>query len=441
MRNSQVLSIDFGSAYTKLAVRMGWDDEAVLIRDTPVASRDSAFCIPSVVACVERSGKEEWLIGAAAANQLPGKGIRVYRNWKAGLFSEKTLSQDGGGGLALGSDCSGEECVQIGVRFFRALRKSLSQMPFDEEVTGLPVRVCIPRLGEGNSGEQRITVILKEAGWQVGSPRPAVYEPESNALGVLSRGRNATWIPLPMDFMPWRGRSVHLRDMLEPSGLNTAFRQMRDCYGVLVVDIGAFTTDFGYVRFDSSFRTDDWNRPTIIQRSYELGINELDRSVLQELRPEAREAIRTSSAGDWDSHKITLYKGDDVAFRNPRGGVLVIGQGDEGKAIKKALRQFADRVDQARMDFYEKARPDAIDAVHFTGGGAMIDLVRQVLTKRVEQEGVSRVYDLLDEEEARRTIRSRKGHADAGAIEARARQNQELVRGGSAIGGCSVFFE
>ncbi len=63
--------------------------------------------------------------------------------------------------------------------------------------------------------------------------------------------------------------------------------------------------------------------------------------------------------------------------------------------------------------------------------------VVQALATDVE----ARVYDLMDEDEPRRTLSLRGGRIREEAVEARARRNQELVRGGSAIGGSSVFFE
>jgi hypothetical protein len=49
--------------------------------------------------------------------------------------------------------------------------------------------------------------------------------------------------------------------------------------------------------------------------------------------------------------------------------------------------------------------------------------------------------DLLDPEEPRRTLLHRDGRVSDEALLARASRNLELVRGGSAIGGSSVFFE
>lgn len=443
MHNRAVLAIDFGSAYTKIGLRTAWNTDSVLLRDMPLAPRDATFCIPSVVARVESQRRREWLIGVAGANQLPGEGVKLYQNWKTGLFADKPAG--GGDASATAADSGKGEYVEVAVQFFRVLREDLQRMRFEHDVTALPVRICIPKLADGDASSRVILAILEEAGWRPAEGRSTLYEPESNALGILSRGRNATWIPPVRDFKPAPERSVNLPRMLEPR-LAQAFRavlnpKMRDYYGVLVTDIGAFTTDFGYVRFDSSFRTDDWNIPVITQQSYELGVRELDRAVVQRLSPLAQEAIERTRPGDWETLKNSVYRGEVVALRNPKGGVLRIGEGIEALKIRNAITAFADEVWRARRRFLSANQCGSIDAETLTGGGAMIPLVRELLTQRMRAESASWIHDLLDEEEPRSAIPSRDGHVDERAVEARARQNRELVRGGSAIGACSVFFE
>ena len=75
----------------------------------------------------------------------------------------------------------------------------------------------------------------------------------------------------------------------------------------------------------------------------------------------------------------------------------------------------------------------------------MIPLVRQALVRTLTARPGSRVYDLLDEEEPRRSLPQKYGprgfYADEREVEARLRENRDLVRGASALGGCSVYFE
>src|SRR5690606_3108997 len=93
MKNRTVLSIDLGSAYTKLAIRRDWHDESELLRDLPLAAPDVDFCVPSVVARVSAPGGGRWLTGAEAAAQTPGEDVTIYRYWKARLFSEHPEDQ------------------------------------------------------------------------------------------------------------------------------------------------------------------------------------------------------------------------------------------------------------------------------------------------------------------------------------------------------------
>lgn len=168
-----------------------------------------------------------------------------------------------------------------------------------------------------------------------------------------------------------------------------------------------------------------------------LGVRELDRAVLQGVGWEARDVIERLSSDEWDTNKAKLYRGEAVAVRNPNGGMLKIGWGVDRQVITEAVRSFANRVLQARDEFCETAQLDNLDAEILTGGGVMIPLVRRTLLEHIRHKGTRRIHDLLDEEEPRRVLPS----GNASAIEARARQNRELVRGGCAIGGCSVFFD
>ncbi|MEX2156699.1 MAG: hypothetical protein WD773_07645 [Gemmatimonadales bacterium] len=427
MQGRDVLTVDLGSSYTKIGRREGWNANAILVRDLPLAPRDVTFCIPSVVAHIERPKGERWLIGVEAASQLRGPGVTIYENWKRGLFS------------AAASAADQKESARVAVQFFLTLREHLP-----EDLAELPIRVCIPKLGNGDETQRLLTNILCDAGWQVATKRPTVFEPEANALGILSRGRNRTWRPRYLDFTGGPERAPYLPSMLEPSLSSVlrraTLREKFEYYGVLVTDIGAFTTDFGYARFEPSFFSDDWNQPPISQRSSELGIRELDDEVLQRLDSASREAVQSAPSGEWDRLKTQLYKGESIAFAGPKGGTVIIGEGKAARTIKGTVAGFADRVWQTRQEFSMSLK-DSIHAEVLTGGGAMIPLIRQNLMKRMKTEGVNMIYDLFDKDEPRRALADGDADVDERAVEERARENIELVRGGCAVGGCSVFFE
>lgn len=442
MKNRTVLSIDLGSAYTKLAIRRDWHHESQLLRDLPLATPEVDFCVPSVVTRVEGAGGTEWLTGSAAATRPPGEGVTIYRYWKARLFSDHPEDQaehDSLGRSGEGHDL--DDYDEVAVQFFRGLKAGLEREPFGLDLATTAVRVCVPKLERHHGGEERIAAILERAGVRPARGRATVYEPESNAAGVLTRGRNATWFPPRVSFMPSPGRALQLRDMLEPEGLLEAFRRVSGSFGVLVIDIGGFTTDFGYVKFDTGFRTDDWQRPEIVQSSYELGIRELDHAIYATLRPDAQEAVEALSSSEWDAHKARLYRGEPVTLPRPGHAPVTLGGAEDAERVAAAVADFAGRVTRARDHFRDELVRGPIDAQTLTGGGAMIAPIREALARALSAEAGIQVSDLLDPEEPRRTLLHRDGQADEASLRARAARNLELVRGGSAIGGSSVFFE
>ncbi|HST61321.1 MAG TPA: hypothetical protein VLK84_21635 [Longimicrobium sp.] len=441
MKNRRLVSIDLGSAYTKVAIRRDWNGEADLLRDLPLASEEVDFCVPSVVARVEGKGGTRWMIGAAAGAQAPGEGIRIYRYWKARLFATGPQARVSRDQMGQAPDADGgDDYEQVAIQFFRGLRESLEHSPYGGDVAGSAVRVCVPKIDAGDM-DGRVALILDAAGWRPAHGRVTVYEPESNACGMFTRGRNATWYPPAAPFTPRAGRSLHLVKMLEPEGLLQALRRMAGSFGVLVIDIGGFTTDFGYVEFDTSFSSDDWHRPTIIQQSYELGIRELDQAIYDSLDEDAQRAIRRLSPSEWDALKVDLYGGRPVTLGGDGGRPRTIGGGDDGGRTGEALRTFAERVIAVRDTFLRDHVRGPINAQTLTGGGSMIAPLHRAVVQALATDPDARVYDLLDEDEPRQTLGQRGGRVDDAAVEARARRNQELVRGGSAIGGSSVFFE
>lgn len=441
MKNRSVLSIDLGSAYTKLALRPDWHDESQLLRDLPLAAPDVDFCVPSVVTRIDSKGGTEWLTGAAAASRPPADGVTLYRYWKARLFGDHPEAQaehDSLGRSGEGHDLDDYE--EVATQFFRGLKGSLAREPFGLDLGGMPVRVCVPKLESSVGAEERIVRILERAGVRPARGRVTVYEPESNAVGVLTRGRNATWFPPRVSFMPSPGRALQLRGMLEPEGLLEAFRRISGSFGVLVIDIGGFTTDFGYVKFDTSFSSADWQRPEIVQSSYELGIRELDHAIFQLLRPEAQEAVEALSSSEWDAQKARLYRGERLTLTGPGGRPVILGV-EDAERVTAAIEEFARRVTDARDHFGETFVRGPINAQTLTGGGAMIPPIREALTRALSAQAGIQVSDLLDPEEPRRTLQARDDRFTEEDVRDRAGRNLELVRGGSAMGGSSVFFE
>lgn len=425
MENPSVVSIDLGSAYTKIANRDSWNSAGQLAYGLRAALKgEEDFCIPSVVARVDRERGTRWLIGADAANQMPSNKVQIFKNWKRALFAGRE------------GDVVHQQAIEVAVAFFTEIRHALGTRLSDGR--NAPVRVAVPRLAGAIDPAPVVKEILIRAGWDTTNSRMTVFEPESNAIGLLSRGRNQTWVPKQQNFAPPPKRMIFMQRMLEP-GLSTAFRQMKREYTILVTDIGAFTTDFGLVRVDTSMKDDDWNRPEVVQQSVELGIQELDASILSVLEPSTQQYFEGMPAMEWELRKQQLYSGRPIRIVVD-SKTLDVGDYVEGEAIKDQIRQFAKRVVSARQTFL---RQHGISHVHeeaVTGGGSAVSLLRETLIDSIKTAKRS-VHDLWDPNEPDIAIAAGAGRMTASEKDNRRWENRSLVRGGSAIGGASVFFE
>src|SRR5262245_46984861 len=81
------LCVDFGSAYTKVALRPDWDAPTQLLKEEKLNLDELHVCVPTVVARVKRGDETQWAWGLTAAGMKEGNGIKVYRNWKQRFFS------------------------------------------------------------------------------------------------------------------------------------------------------------------------------------------------------------------------------------------------------------------------------------------------------------------------------------------------------------------
>ena len=112
----------------------------------------------------------------------------------------------------------------------------------------IPVRVAVPALGgtaeiAQHPGCQRLREAVEQAGWKL-DERPFVSEPESNAIGILTRGTNA--------LTPKR-KKINYREMFSRGPLITVLAGDKNhhTYRALVIDVGAFTTDFAALSIDT----------------------------------------------------------------------------------------------------------------------------------------------------------------------------------------------
>jgi hypothetical protein len=166
--------------------------------------------------------------------------------------------------------------------------------------------------------------------------------------------------------------------------------------------------------------------------------------VFDRMRPEIQESMRGLSTSSWERIKRLLYNKQPAAIRKRGGGKHVIGERGELRAVSQAIAEFGRRVVEAAGAFVRRHVSTPISAKVLTGGGTMISPLREALIREMKREVGGQLYDLLDENEPRKALRLRGGlskqYSEERWIEQRLGENQELVRGGSAIGACSVYF-
>jgi hypothetical protein len=493
------LCIDFGSAYTKIALRSDWDCTTKLLGDKKLNLEDLHFCVPSVVACDQRTNKTRWAWGLQAVDLKEGGGIKVFRNWKRHFFSDtphpaaptplpvpvgkvdsflksldaleqermeligqiavlralpvrdvmdraQQLSVDdlrsAAGRLSPPTRAQANsqdnatidlEIREAAVEFFRGLHAFVGQRFRGQGINDLgdvPMRLCVPAFDERRhssdltASEELLVEILRETGWCPDESRPVVSEPAANAIGVLTRGANKT---------SCRGadgdqRIINMGEMFTQGGFQTGIRNYAQNlwehpsrqYVALMVDVGAYTTDFALVQFDLH---DNDLPPTTSSRSERLGIAQLDRRVAESLPTGKQRYITSLASREFETLKRKLYP----ELEPYETGAGVIGEGEELTRIRECIQQFAGQVADMTRQFLCDHKVLKLDEVILTGGGNNITLIASALLQLLPERGPRLVHvpgNFPEKYPFKTTL-----------------LGQSLVRGASALGGASVFFE
>ena len=473
----RVFSIDFGSAYTKVALRRdpGADSELISCRSKGTAEAD--FCIPSTVAVNRRGSKAVPEFGDRASGLQSGGGIEVYRNWKKWLFLSQTAGDHlhesplerllhsselrelsaqygvaagqinhlqqlvgaatkliaGPGGRVTSAE-SQQQAVSASLapHFFIWLRQQVLEACSRLPTTGLkyesiPVRITIPAFAEGKgdeltSGTKVLLDSLSKAGWPIHPDRPTTLEPYANAIGVLTKASNIL-----------NRKGIRLADMFGKSPLITVLKDAshHPLYRALVIDIGAFTTDFAMLTLkpDGNNTSEPDEIISIAQKSLTLGISDLDTSMIASLPKEKGDWLRKASPMDWEDFRPAVYT-DGKGVRKPELGV--IGGPADADLVRNCLGEFSKRISEETKTFLEAvgtAPPGSLEELILTGGGSFIPTVREAAQVAAQSCGAAYV----------------KIHAPALKRTSGGPQVDKLdpgfARGGSALGGASIYFE
>jgi hypothetical protein len=499
MSMSAMISIDFGNSFTKVGIRPDRNSESQLAKDGSLQLDDGLnICVPSLVASVWHGGRKQWYYGTDVlqlGNKTPT--MKVYRNWKPTFFQDmvQTIVQDppelvgaatssgperrismaeakaisdkfgialagveeffrSNGAVVVPDDkqvvapddkqtegLSKEFLQEVAGGFFRWLRTFIEPICNKRglaDIGAIPVRISLPAFGSQTKAEHLLVDILQESGWKTDDWFPAIAEPISNSIGVFTNGRNATHFPLRQG-----GREFqHNGRMFGESELFGALRERllregQQYYWAMGIDVGGYTADFAMLGFDLDEMDVQFNGKVNDMRrmassSKAIGVRTLDERVRYVL-PDGKQDYLREINDDPDQGQIETFHRKIYNRRESyeTGKYGKIGAGAEQQDIHQCIHKFAEEIADYAQQFIDKHQYQRIDALILTGGGCNIPLVRSALFKRLARYrkdfGYAATYVPSGPQE-----KLQPGHR---------RLDPYLVRGATALGGASVFFD
>lgn len=448
MNADRCLCIDFGNSFTKLALRPDRELPYDYLRCAGLDyDRGLNLCIPTMAARLIEGVRERWFFGADALDvQQYTPGATFFRDWKRDFFqeSESELREEFSGWVSAGKrkkeggrrGCSVEELDVISRGFFRWVRDFADRVMMERglgRIDEVVTRISIPSFALGSPEESRLLSVLSQAGFHLAPSQPTIPEPLANAVGVFSDGRN---VVCP------EGAGVDFERMFSGTRLSDVMRtRSEDLSGTprifwsLVADLGAYTLDFAMLGFSTtdpqrSLRQTFYGRERFGIYSEPLGISHLFQRIRDSLYPAKRPIFDELIAGRLPEEQTLFF--ENVFLRGIpfeyRSTGLVIGEGDEGQQIGKELHAFAQEAARKLKLFLEHYRYKRVDEVVFTGGGMNIPAIRDALFAVAEQFSATHGFVPSHPEE----------RLPAPLLD---RIDQFQVRGATALGGSSLFFD
>jgi hypothetical protein len=290
----------------------------------------------------------------------------------------------------------------------------------------IPTRLSVPALGgpaelAKQPGCQRLREAATQAGWKL-DERALVSEPESNAIGILTQGTNA---------LTPKKKKINFREMFSRGPLITVLAGDKDhpTYRALVIDVGAFTTDFAALRIDTggkSVDTSDGVPFLVAQHSVPVGVTNLDAEILTALPDDKPDVLKSLARKDFESFQKSVYA-DGIGYRT--AGRVIGGEADR-TAVQKCLSNFIARLAAETAAFCQQHGPaSSMQELILTGGGCNIPAVRDALLTAAQAAGgfVKTHAPSLRAE-----------HANSPLVD---RLDAASSRAASALGGASIYFE
>jgi len=403
------LSIDFGASYTKVGFRgrcalyaapSRFDETANLV------GLDEAALIPTL-AVQTTNDKQPWIFGAAAADLTPGPKMKVFQNWKAGLFNRDN-SPDAA------------QASIIAHHYFAWLRQRIETM-HQVGLADCIVRVMVPAFYDFGELTGVLRRCFELAGW---NPRELQFgtEPHANALGLLTQGRNVYT----------KGKQSEGIDFQATYGANNPYiqsirRQLlpgmdRQALRLAVVDIGAFTTDVAILTFDPLQPGRGDGLTEIAQLSFTLGTHEsLDRPLWHGLAARHGVDFYQLSFRQRERIKFALFQGETFAL----AAGINLGDANDQALLNSLTKALAENI--WKQATHAMSAGD-LATVFLSGGGARIP----ALVIALNQEGMKA--------RAQPPTSSATVAIAKGAVLVRWNESDEpLERVATAVGGCSLI--
>ncbi len=404
------LCIDLGASFTKIAFRSTPDATSRLLQDADLPD-DHHFCIPTVAA--RNVDTNEWVFGIEAMDLESGPRVQVYQNWKAQLFDPtRSVAFD----VLDDTDAETREVLLAGDPALRALDVCTrflgwlygEQIPsmlegsgISSEISDVESQLCIPDFVVDDSLAMRLENAMQKIGYR-STNRFTLSEPKANLIGVLTEGANAltrTGRPNPAVMF---GDTAVLEQLGIPG------------QAVLLVDVGAYTTDFALAGFTQDPEAGITQDPS---ESMPHGIRKLDDWLLSGAPTVDRERVE-SSAAEREHFHATIHGG----IAGPRPEEYGLTQPVVDETVDRFTRDILD----ALATFLGTHEPAGLVAAVLTGGGANVRGIANRLARALYEREIATLHAPKD--------------TDAPLDRVMYGLRPELVRGASAIGGASILY-
>lgn len=357
MHGRNVIGIDFGASFTKLAYRQGFTAGQISQYEERQSQRLTVAghdLIPTQA--IETGRKDQpWVFGLQAAGMKPGKGMTLHRNWKAEL-----LQADGRPPSA--------SSLQVAQEFFGWLLKEISKpgvLPFRPDKAA--VMLCVPAFNDSGATLTQLAAVMEEAGWKNNFILKTT-EPEANTIGFCTEGRN---LRTAFNTPNW---GEMFGGLTYPFIRFTRDNMDGDAATLAVLDIGSFTSDLSLIHWHPGDTEGYLNGAS--QVSFRHGIvGQLDQQCLPQILDDAAETMDSLGFAELEAIKQKLYCGESYDL-----GGFTLGTDDHLEAVDDAIQNFCD-------DLWKMMEPvlagSQIRWFKLTGGGACIPGIEEILSSRL----------------------------------------------------------